>query len=77
VQRSRPSSPKSPARQSHGGMHLYNDMHTALNGGFTYNGVHYTGDAANIAQGDNFLSKVKHGQPQVPRFAEGPMSLSE
>jgi hypothetical protein len=36
----------------------YNDAHTALNGGFTYNGVHYTGDAANIAQGDNFLAQV-------------------
>ena len=36
----------------------YNDAHTALNGGFTYNGTHYTGDAANIAQGDNFLSQV-------------------
>ena len=36
----------------------YNDMHTALNGGFTYNGVHYTGNQANIAQGDNFLSQV-------------------
>jgi hypothetical protein len=36
----------------------YNDMHTALNGGFTYNGVHYTGDAASIAQGDNFLSII-------------------
>lgn len=36
----------------------YNDMHTALNGGFTYRGVHYTGDAANIAQGDNFLRQV-------------------
>jgi len=34
----------------------FNDMHTALTGGFTYNGVHYTGDAASIAQGDNFLS---------------------
>jgi hypothetical protein len=34
----------------------YNDMHTSLTGGFTYNGQHYTGDAANIAQGDNFLS---------------------
>jgi hypothetical protein len=34
----------------------YNDMHTALTGGFTYNGVHYTGDQAAIAQGDNFLS---------------------
>ena len=36
----------------------FNDMHTALTGGFTYNGVHYTGDAAEIAQGDNFLSKI-------------------
>jgi len=36
----------------------YNDMHTTLTGGFTYNGVHYTGDSANIAQGDNFLSKI-------------------
>jgi hypothetical protein len=32
----------------------YNDMHTALNGGFK--GL--TGDAANIGQGDNFLSTV-------------------
>jgi hypothetical protein len=36
----------------------YNDMHTALNGGFTYNGTHFTGDQAQIAQGDNFLSIV-------------------
>lgn len=36
----------------------YNDMHTSLSGGFTYHGVHYTGDEANIAQGDNFLSKI-------------------
>jgi hypothetical protein len=36
----------------------YNDMHTGLAAGFTYNGTHYTGDAANIAQGDNFLSVV-------------------
>ena len=36
----------------------YNDMHTALSGGFTYNGTHYTGDPASIAQGDNFLSMV-------------------
>ncbi|MGC1320860.1 MAG: alkaline phosphatase family protein [Candidatus Udaeobacter sp.] len=35
-----------------------NDAHTALNGGFTYHGTHYTGDSANIAQGDNFLSLV-------------------
>jgi hypothetical protein len=36
----------------------FNDMHTALNGGFTYHGVTYTGDEASIAQGDNFLSQV-------------------
>ena len=36
----------------------FNDMHSTLTGGFTYNGVHYTGDAASIAQGDNFLSLV-------------------
>jgi hypothetical protein len=36
----------------------YNDMHTALTGGFTYNGNTYTGDQAEIAQGDNFLSKI-------------------
>jgi phosphatidylinositol-3-phosphatase len=36
----------------------YNDMHTALTGGFTYNGQHFTGDQAQIAQGDNFLSIV-------------------
>ncbi|HWZ94667.1 MAG TPA: alkaline phosphatase family protein [Opitutaceae bacterium] len=36
----------------------YNDMHTGLAAGFTYNGIHYTGDAANIAQGDNFLRTV-------------------
>jgi hypothetical protein len=33
---------------------LYNDMHTSLAGG--YKGV--TGDAANIEQGDDFLSKI-------------------
>jgi phosphatidylinositol-3-phosphatase len=36
----------------------YNDAHTSLNGGFTYHGTHYTGDSANIAQGDNFLAQV-------------------
>ncbi len=34
----------------------FNDMHTALNGGFNYKGVLYTGGSAKIAQGDNFLS---------------------
>ncbi len=36
----------------------FNDMHTALTDGFTYNGVYYTGDSAQIAQGDNFLSII-------------------
>jgi hypothetical protein len=36
----------------------FNDMHSTLTGGFTYNGVHYTGDQANIAQGDSFLSQL-------------------
>ena len=36
----------------------YNDMHTGLSGGFAYKGTHYAGDAANIAQGDHFLSVV-------------------
>jgi len=36
----------------------FNDMHTALKAGFTYNGIHYTGDAAQIAQGDNFVRAV-------------------
>jgi len=36
----------------------YNDMHTALSGGFTYQGIHYTGDLSQIAQGDNFLSII-------------------
>jgi len=36
----------------------FNDMHTALSAGLTYNGTHFTGDLAQIAQGDNFLSIV-------------------
>ncbi len=36
----------------------FNDAHTALSGGFTYEGIHYTGDSARIAQGDSFLSLV-------------------
>ena len=44
----------------------YNDAHTAMNGGFTYNGTHYTGDAANIAQGDNFLAQI------VPQIMASP-----
>lgn len=44
----------------------YNDAHTALNGGFTYQGTHYSGDAANIAQGDNFLAQI------VPQIMASP-----
>jgi hypothetical protein len=33
-------------------------MHSSLSGGFTYDGVHYTGDQAAVAEGDNFLSIV-------------------
>lgn len=36
----------------------YNDQHSPLNGGFTYQGIAYSGDQASIAQGDNFLSIV-------------------
>jgi phosphatidylinositol-3-phosphatase len=36
----------------------FNDMHTGLANGFTYNGTHFTGDQAGIAQGDNFLSMI-------------------
>ena len=36
----------------------YNEMHSPLSGGFTYQGVHYTGDQAAVAEGDNFLSIV-------------------
>jgi hypothetical protein len=44
----------------------YNDAHSTLNGGFTYHGTHYTGDSANIAQGDNFLAIV------VPQIMASP-----
>jgi phosphatidylinositol-3-phosphatase len=37
---------------------LFNDMHTPLSGGFTYQGVSYTGDQAGVAQGDNFLATI-------------------
>ena len=36
----------------------YNEAHSSLNDGFTYRGVHYTGDQAAVAEGDNFLSLV-------------------
>jgi hypothetical protein len=36
----------------------YNDMHSALTGGFNYHGMSYTGVQAAVAQGDNFLSML-------------------
>lgn len=36
----------------------YNDAHSSLTGGFTYQSVHYTGDQSAIAAADNFLSIV-------------------
>jgi len=55
----------------------FNDMHTALSSGFTYTasaanhnfgtGVHYTGDLAQVAQGDNFLAIV------VPEIMASPV----
>ena len=36
----------------------YNDMHSSLTNGFSYNGTHFTGDQSSIAEGDNFLSKI-------------------
>ncbi|HXT13934.1 MAG TPA: Ig-like domain-containing protein [Candidatus Angelobacter sp.] len=35
---------------------LYNEMHNAMPGGFTYHGTTWTGDQSAIAAGDNFLS---------------------
>jgi hypothetical protein len=37
---------------------IYNTAHSPLPGGFTYNGTHYTGDQAAVAQGDHFLSMI-------------------
>jgi hypothetical protein len=34
----------------------YNEMHTPVPGGYTYHGVHYTGDQSAIASGDHTLS---------------------
>ena len=45
----------------------YNDMHTALTGGFTYKGTAYTGDSAQVAQGDNFCSII------IPQIMASPV----
>ncbi len=48
---------------------IYNCMHSALSGGFTYQGISYTGDQAAIAQGDNFLSIIIPQIMASPAFA--------
>ncbi len=49
----------------------YNDMHSTLSGGFTYQGVHYTGDQASVAQGDNFLSQIVPQIEATNAFQDG------
>jgi hypothetical protein len=36
----------------------YNEGHSALNDGFTYHGIHYTGDQSAVAAADSFLATV-------------------
>ena len=49
----------------------YNDMHSALTGGFIYNGTLYTGDQAAIAQGDNFPSILVPELEGTTAFVDG------
>ena len=44
----------------------YNDAHSSLNGGFTYQGVHYTGDQSSIAAATTSSSQV------VPQIMASP-----
>ena len=48
----------------------YNDAHSSLNGGFTYQGVHYTGDQSAIATGDNFLSQIVPQIMATPEYRD-------
>jgi phosphatidylinositol-3-phosphatase len=49
----------------------YNDMHSPLSGGFTYQGTLFTGDQAAIAQGDNFLALITPEIEATPAFQNG------
>jgi hypothetical protein len=49
----------------------YNDMHTALTGGYTYNGHAFTGSNAQIAQVDNFCSIVVPEIMASPQYQAG------
>jgi len=48
----------------------FNDAHSSLNGGFTYQGVHYTGDQSAIATGDNFLSQIVPQIMATPEYQD-------
>ena len=49
----------------------YNDMHSALTNGFTYHGVHYTGDQSAVAAGDSFLSQIIPQLENTAAFQNG------
>jgi phosphatidylinositol-3-phosphatase len=49
----------------------YNDMHSPLSGGFTYQGTLFTGDQAAVAQGDNFLALITPEIEATPAFQNG------
>jgi phosphatidylinositol-3-phosphatase len=48
----------------------FNDAHSSLSGGFTYQGVHYTGDQSAIAVGDNFLSQIVPQIMATPEYQD-------
>jgi phosphatidylinositol-3-phosphatase len=58
----------------------FNDMHSALSGSFTYNGVTYlnnsnTSGAEKIAQGDNFLSQIVPMIVASPAYQSGTAAI--
>jgi len=53
----------------------YNDAHSSLSGGFTYQGVNYTGDQSAIAVGDNFLSQVVPQIMATPEYQDNGMII--
>jgi hypothetical protein len=53
----------------------FNDAHSSLNGGFTYQGVHYTGDQSAIATGDNFLSQIVPQIMATPEYQNDGMII--
>ncbi len=53
----------------------YDDAHSSLTGGFTYNGIHHTGDQSAIATGDNFLSQVVPQIMATPEYQDNGMII--